>query len=200
MRLTTLAALALAGFSFCQPCLAAADPACTAEIKAIMLASVQSGPYHIEAKITGAGVDNVSTLDMVPPTAMHSVSIANGATTEMTFVDGRGFMKMSAVWSELPPDMSKTMTQVFDTQTVEQSFGSIAAAECAGATNWEGTSALRYVFKTGPDAGSSDITLWIDATTRLPIHIETVNAVNGQSITSIADYRYDPSIVITAPM
>lgn len=200
MRLTTLAALALAGFGICQPCLAAADPACTAEIKAIMLASVNSGPYHIEAKITGGGFDTVSTLDMIPPSAMHSVSSNAGAATEMTFVDGRGFMKMSGTWTELPADMAKTMTQVFDTQTVEQSFGNIAKAECAGATNWEGTPALRYVFTTAPDAGSSDITLWVDATTRLPIHIETVNSVNGAQMTSIADYRYDPAIEIKAPL
>jgi hypothetical protein len=200
MRRAMPIALVLAAFGFVQPCLAAADPACTAEIRAIMLASVTSGPYHISARISGGGIDTVSTLDMIPPSAVHSVSTSGGQSTEMTFVDGRGFMKMSGVWTELPSEMTATMMQVFDTQTVEQSFGNIISADCAGTTAWEGLPALRYAFSTGPEATRSDITMWIDATTRLPLRIETVSPVEGGTATTISDYRYDLAITIRAPL
>lgn len=205
MRLTTLAALTIAAFALCQPCRAAApDPACIAEIKAILQASVSSGPFRIvnTQRNTPDNVPIEITFEMVPPNAMHTISTFNGQPSEMTYVDGRGYLKLGDTWTELPPQQAATLITMFDPETLEASLATVEAADCARPTMAYGKPALFYHLVTSTTGLGNDISITVDPETRLPVEIYNYpnNAGTPAGPDSDSLYTYDPSIVIKAPL
>ncbi len=207
MRLTTLAALLLAGFSFCQPCLAAtdADPACIAEIKAILQASVNSGPFRLVYKQenTPDGVDLVTQMEVVPPNTFHSVGMLDGKPTEMTVVNGKGFLKVGDTWTTLPPEKAAVMTAVFAPETIEPLLSpDVESAGCGTTTMAYGKPVLYYTVITSTVGPATMITMLVDPETRLPVEISNYPNDGGApaGIFAINLYTYDPTITIKAPL
>jgi len=193
MRLSLLLALAA------SPLLAApAFADCADDIRDIMARSIASGPYHMETKVTSPAGEVSMTGEIVPPTGMHVKSVMAGQTTEMTFIDGKGWMQMAGTWTELPPEMAGSMTDVFSPKSLEVLAG-MTDPQCLGEQNIEGGKALQFSYAYAVAGVSTVTTLYADPATRLPVRLESKADVSGMKTETIATYRYDPAISLSAP-
>lgn len=193
MRLSLLVALAA------SPLLSApAFADCADDIRDIMARSIASGPYHMETKVTSPAGDVSMTGEIVPPTGMHVKTVTAGQTTEMTFIDGKGWMQMAGNWTELPPEMAGTMTEAFSPKSLEVLAG-ITDAQCMGEKAIEGGNALAFSYAYAVSGIDTVTTLYADPATRLPVRLESKADVAGMKTETVATYRYDASITLTAP-
>lgn len=193
MRLSLILALAA------SPLLGApAFADCADDIRDIMARSIASGPYHMETRVTSPAGEVSMTGEIVPPTGMHVKSVMAGQTTEMTLVDGKGWMQMAGAWTELPPEMAGTMTDAFSPKSLKVLAG-MTDAQCLGEQSIEGGKALQFSYAYAVAGVSTVTTLYADPATRLPVRLESRADVSGMKTETVATYRYDPSITLSAP-
>jgi hypothetical protein len=193
MRLPVLLALAA------SPLLSAPALAdCADDIRDIMARSLDSGPYHIETTVTSPAGDVAMTGEIVPPTGMHVKTVTGGMTTEMTFIDGKGWMQMAGTWTELPPEVAGTMTDAFSPKSLEVLAG-MTDAQCLGEQSFDGGSGLQFSYAYAVAGIDTQTTLYADPATKLPVRLESRAEISGMKTETVANYRYDAAIKLTPP-
>jgi hypothetical protein len=192
MRLSLVLALAATPFLSAP---AFAD--CADDIKAILKAAQTSGPYRMETTVSSSAGDMTMTAEVIPPTAMHSVTDVGGQTMEMTFLDGKGWMNMAGTWTELPPEQAATITQMFDPAIIDS--GELTNEECVGVANVDGMDVMQYNYTFGMQGVTSDNVMYVDPESGLPIGLEATSDVGGETAETSVTYEFDDSVTVTAP-
>jgi hypothetical protein len=170
---------------------------CARDIRDALIHANQSGPYRSTITVTG---DNPvqGTVEMVPPTGLHSNSVMGGQTMEMIFTDGKGWMNVGDGWTELPSETARQAVLAFDPETIE-TMGSIGDAQCLGLTTVEGKDLITFKYNFEISGTTSISTLYLDPATKLPARMEAKAEVAGGTSDMVSTIEYDPSITISPP-
>ena len=185
-----IALAALAVVSLTAP--AHAD--CIGDLKAVLTGSLSAGPYVMELT-----TDQMTmAAEMVPPNAMHSKTVMPEMTQEMTVLDGKAWMKMGEAWTAMPDAMATQMTAAFT--GAAGMMDQVTSAECLGTQNLEGKDYLAFKYDFDIAGAQTTSTLYVDPATRLPAIVIGSATMGGTTTDTRATYRYDPSIIVSAPM
>jgi hypothetical protein len=168
---------------------------CLADLKSVFDRSLSGGPYLMQLV---ANDGTAMTTEAVPPASFHSKTSIEGATQEMTVVDGKGWIRLGGSWEPMPDDLAAQLTAGLASAigAIDQVVGS----QCLGAQVFEGRDyvGFRYDFALPPAAGSS--TLYVDPETGLPAIVISTATVDGKTTNTRTTFRYDPGITVSAPL
>lgn len=174
-----------------------ADP-CVDEIKAAMGKAMTSGPMKMESTINGGGVAMTMNGEIVPPANMHAIVDTNGQVIEMTIVDGKAWMNMSGIWTELPAETAQQMAAGFNMANTD-AMDAMTEPQCLGTTNVEGKDVLSYAWKLDVDGNATVNRAHVDPAIGAPVHMETDVTTQGVTTNVVVKYTYDPSVTVAAP-
>jgi hypothetical protein len=173
-----------------------ADP-CVDEIKASMGKAMTSGPMRMESTITGATQMTMKG-EIVPPGNMHAVIDAAGQVIEMTILDGKAWMNMAGMWTELPAAAAEQMAAGFSMANTDM-LNTMTEAQCLGSTNVDGKDLKSYSWKLDVDGTATVNRALVDPSNNTPVRMETDVTAAGNATKVVVNYTYDPSITIAAP-
>ena len=193
MRIS-LAFLATAAAFAATPALA--DP-CVDEIKAAMGKAMTSGPMRMESTITGPTSMSMKG-EIVPPANMHAVVDAGGQVIEMTILDGKAWMNMAGIWTELPAAAAEQMAAGFNMADTS-ALDAMTDAKCNGTTTVDGKELLSYSWNLDVDGSSTVNRAFVDPASGAPTRMETDVTAAGAVTNVVVDYAYDPAVTVTAP-
>ena len=193
MRIS-LASLATAAAFAATPALA--DP-CVDEIKAAMGKAMTSGPMRMESTITGPTSMSMKG-EIVPPANMHAVVDAGGQVIEMTILDGKAWMNMAGIWTELPAAAAEQMAAGFNMADTS-ALDAMTDAKCNGTTTVDGKDLLSYSWNLDVDGSSTVNRAFVDPASGAPTRMETDVTAAGAVTNVVVDYAYDPAVTVTAP-
>lgn len=189
-----LALIATAASLFAAP--AFADP-CVDEIKAAMGKAMTSGPMRMESTITGATQMTMKG-EIVPPANMHAIVDTAGQVIEMTILDGKAWMNMAGVWTELPAETAAQMAAGFNMANTDM-LDAMTDAQCLGTTNVDGKDLKSYSWALDVEGSATVNRVQVDPAHGAPVRIETDVTAAGAVTNVVVDYTYDPTITISAP-
>lgn len=175
---------------------ALADP-CVDEIKATMGKAMTSGPMRMESTITGSTQMTMKG-EIVPPANMHAVVDTAGQVIEMTILDGKAWMNMAGMWTELPAAAAEQMAAGFNMANTDM-LDTMTEPQCLGTTNVDGRDLKSYAWNLDVDGTATVNRVFVDPASNAPVRMETDVAASGAATNVVINYTYDPSITITAP-
>jgi hypothetical protein len=181
-----------------SPTLAAPDAACIAEIKAVMAGALQGGPHVIETHVDSPFGDTDTVSEMLPPRGMHSRSVTSMGVSELTYLDGKGWMNFDGTWQVMSPEMVAGMAGVFDGSALEL-ISDAVEAQCLGPVVLDNSQALGFTYAVEASGATTTSHYYVHPGTRLPIRMVTVSPTEAGTITVTSTFRYDASITITPP-
>jgi len=193
MRIS-LASLATAAPFAATPALA--DP-CVDEIKAAMGKAMTSGPMRMESTITGPTSMSMKG-EIVPPANMHAVVDTGGQVIEMTILDGKAWMNMAGIWTELPAAAAEQMAAGFNMADTS-ALDAMTDPKCNGTTTVDGKELLSYSWNLDVDGSSTVNRAFVDPASGAPTRMETDVTAAGAVTNVVVDYAYDPAVTVTAP-
>ena len=171
--------------------------ACVDEIKAAMGKAMTSGPMKMESTISGATAMTM-TGEIVPPANMHAIVDTAGQVIEMTILDGRAWMNMSGIWTELPAATAKQMADGFNMANID-TLEAMVEPQCLGTTNVEGKDLKSYTWKLDVEGSSTVNRAFVDPASNAPVRMETDVTAAGAVTNVVVKYTYDPTVTVTAP-
>ena len=160
------------------------------------------GPYRAISTVAAEGTTTEMTAEVIPPSTMHLVIVAEGGNTEMIWTGEKLWMKSGETpWMEMPGgDMIQGMIDSVLTD-VENSM--ITNVQLIGPESVEGEAATAYSYESSVGEGDEMITstnkLWISDVTGLPIKLESNSQAMGITSHTVQIIEYDESITTNHP-
>lgn len=123
--------------------------------------------------------------------------------TEIIIVPGGTYMKQGAQWMRFPADMTQMVKQLTP-EAMKQGYDNMTNIKDLGEQDLDGKTAHVYEYDTQATiagiTAKSHVKLWIDVDSNLPLRQETAGEAMGMSSTTIANYTFDPSLQVEAPL
>jgi hypothetical protein len=178
---------------------AAQSPAdCDAEIKQVVLATFQSGPYEMTSESPTEAGPYISLARVVPGQGMHVRSEVNGKFYDETIVlDGRAWHDAGKGLVEVPVE-STAYNSIINPQLFDDDKLVLRPA-CFGLVEAPGGKYLGYRFGTDTGGVAVDTTLYVDPGTHLTARVETEILGPERTTHSVTTFRYDRAITLKAP-
>lgn len=153
---------------------------------------------NLPMRVTMSAGDTAGgTIEIASPTSMRM----NMEGMQMMFVDGRAFMFEDGVWMENPAmaGLVEVMAGQFDLGSIQEQIDTISTAEQLPDETINGEAVSVYQFTVSDDIDGEQGVSWvyIRKSDNLPVRVSTDG--EGDEAYS-ADYTYDSSIVIEAPI
>lgn len=171
---------------------------CTAEIKSVMEAAMNSGPLFMESTITGPGLAMTLSGNIVPPKDMHVTVDTNGQAVEMIVLSDKAWMNLGGTWTELPPEAAGEISKSFDLADTS-ALDAMTDAQCNGTVNVEGEDYLSYGWNLSVEGSDTVNAILVDPTDMVPVHMETTVTTDGADTSVVVDYTYDETLTVEAP-
>lgn len=165
-----------------------------------MAAQMAGGPYRAMTTIDADGTITEMTAEVIPPDKMHIV--ISGGTLEMIMVDGTAWSKSGdTAWAQMgSPEM---MQGIFDSVRGQVDGSTFSNVQLVGSEPVYGVATDVYSFTSsigeGAEAVTSEVKLWINNATGLPVRMESTSVANGVSTHTVQNIEYDNAITIEAP-
>lgn len=169
------------------------------EVLAAYQAMAKAGKFRVvgmNETPQGAQKDNI---EIVWPDRFHVMS-GHG---EIIVIPGATYVKQGAKWQMFPMDMSK-MIERYRPEAMRDQFERTVEVKALGDSDINGHAARGYEYDTSVTVqgitAKSHAKLWVAKDSGLPIHQESDGEAMGHKSHHVADYEFDPSIKIDAPM
>lgn len=177
------------------------SPAAAESIRAAMRAQLTGGPYHVQSTVISDGSTFQMSADVVPPDQLHSRLDLDGTTTQILISGGQMWSDHGEGWSE-PVSGQMVLSTLEQIMTNPDGAGiAITNEEFGGAdaVNGKPTWVFIYTQTFAEMDVVSEVHLWVEIATGLPLKLESTGEAFGSTSTTTQEITYDDSITITPP-
>ncbi len=188
------------GFLILTDVPAAARAGCKEELKGILKSTLNSGPFHVDGKITAKSRESTIAADMIPPDAMHTSITTDNKTVETVKLgtkfwinEGKGWRQMPAAYGAIANKMTENLEDVAPDY--------VQGAQCLGEQTVDGANYLAYSFKLDMQGGlfTANGMLYVDPKTHLLARQVIDGDLFGVKNRTDKRFTFDPSIKIEPP-
>lgn len=153
------------GFLILAALQAQAKADCSEELKGILKRVLNSGPFHVDGKMSAKSHDSVLSADMNPLDAMHTRITTGNKTVEMMKIGPKFWTNDGKVWHQMPEHYGRQD----DVESRRYRAGLCQGAQCLGEKTVDGQTYLAYTFKLDMQGGlfSAQGMLYVDPKTNL---------------------------------
>jgi hypothetical protein len=190
----------LAGIFILTVAHSSAQADCDQDLKDILKRTMNSGPFHVDGKITAKASDSTLSADMIPPNAMRTRISTNGKAIETVKIGPKFWMGDGKSWHAMPEAFG-TLAGKFTANLDDVAPDYVKGAQCLGPKTLDGVDYLAYAFKMNLPGGAftGDGMLYVDPKSNL-LARQIIDGTGG-GIKSHTDkkFTYDPAIKIEPP-
>jgi hypothetical protein len=173
---------------------------CTDELKGILKRLLNSGPFHVDGKISAKSHDSILSADMIPPEAMHTRITTDGKTVEMMKIGSKFWTHDGKAWRQMPEAYGAIASKMASgLEDVAPDY--VQGAQCLGEKSIDGQTYLAYSFKLDMQGGlfSAQGMLYVDPKTNLLARQVIDGDIFGIKNHTEKQFTFDPSIKIEPP-
>lgn len=173
---------------------------CNDELKDILKKALNSGPFHVDGKMSIKSRDSILSADMIPPDAMRTSITTDGKTIEMIKIGSKFWTHDGKSWRQMPEAFGAIAAKMTaNLENVAPDF--VQGAECLGEKTVDGTSYLAYGFKLDMQGGlfTARGMLYVDPKTNLLTRQVIDGDIFGIKNHTEKQFTFDPSIKIVPP-
>jgi hypothetical protein len=170
-------------------------------VRAAMLAQGTGGPYHVESTSTSDGSTILVSADVIPPNQIRSTLTFDGFTQQIVITDGQMWMNQGDGWSEpVSGEMIAAALEQFITNPDSLSM-TIGNEQFAGVDALDGKPTWLYTYDQAFSEmdSASQVKLWVEIATGLPLRTESSGVVLGSETVTTQAITYDSTITISPP-
>jgi hypothetical protein len=173
---------------------------CTEELKGILKRVLNSGPFHVDGKISARSRDSILFADMVPPDAMHTRITTDGKTVEMMKIGSKFWTNDGKSWRQMPEAYAAVAGKIA-TNLEDIAPDYVQGAQCLGEKTVDGQTYLAYSFKLDIQGGlfSAQGMLYVDPKTNLLARQIIDGDIFGIKNHTEKQFTFDPSIKVEPP-
>ncbi|WP_020175888.1 hypothetical protein [Methyloferula stellata] len=173
---------------------------CSEELKGILKRVLNSGPFHVDGKMSAKSHDSVLSADMNPPDAMHTRITTGNKTVEMMKIGPKFWTNDGKAWHQMP-EAYGAMAGKMTTSLEDIAPDYVQGAQCLGEKTVDGQTYLAYSFKLDMQGGlfSAQGMLYVDPKTNLLARQIIDGEIFGIKNHTEKQFTFDPSIKIEPP-
>lgn len=171
---------------------------CLAEIRAVLHAVNDAGPYTMEG-ISESKTGPVDVFSKIgSPSEMYMHSQGEGFFYEVTVRDGRAWSNQGQGWVELDITVAYVMTEAV-VENYLGTFDGIDEAQCLGAVEDGGKSLLAYSLSVTLSGGPAQVDVFVDPDIGLPVRMRMVGDQGLGKSSSDMRVTYDRAVTVDVP-
>lgn len=184
----------------CLPLLAVPAYAdCAADIRAVVRAVIDAGPYSAVTLSKTGDVTTGITAEIAAEGEMHSWTNTGGDTAELIVLDGRAWTKTLGEWQEILPAVARGLGQTVARDRMAFLDG-IEHPVCSGETVIKDRAFVGYSYSYAVEGTDSVSTLLVDPHTGMLSQMLTRSLAGGEITRSVTTFTFGETFEIKAPV